>query len=109
MEELGFVVNRFYGLTETYAAGERFIVKARQGEPHLCIEEVDVRDSITMKKVPTDGVTMVEVIFRGNTVMSGYLKDQKATEEAFRGGCFRVVILPSNILMATRSERSFER
>ncbi|PHU25245.1 hypothetical protein BC332_03577 [Capsicum chinense] len=41
---------------DSLPSGERFIVKARQGEPHLCIEEVDVRDSITMKKVPTDEV-----------------------------------------------------
>ncbi|PHU24707.1 putative acyl-activating enzyme 2 [Capsicum chinense] len=103
MEELGFEVNHLYGLTETYAAGtyclwkpewdslpseERFILKARQGVQHLCVEEVDVRDSITMKKVPADGLTMGEVMFRGNTVMSGYLKDVKATEEAFRGGWF---------------------
>ncbi|KAF3657668.1 hypothetical protein FXO37_14801 [Capsicum annuum] len=82
MEELGFGVNHLYGLTETYAAGtyclwkpewdflpsdERFILKARQGVQHLCVEEVDVTDSITMKKVPADGVTMGEVMFRGNT------------------------------------------
>lgn len=65
---------------------ERSILKARQGVQHLCVEEVDVRDSNTMKKVPGDGVTMGEVMFRGNTIMSGYLKDQKTTEEAFRGG-----------------------
>ncbi|KAG5620863.1 hypothetical protein H5410_006081 [Solanum commersonii] len=103
MEELGFGVIHFYGLTETHGAGtyclwkpewdslpsdERLILKARQGVQHLCVEEVDVRDSITMKKVPADGVTMGEVMFRGNTVMSGYLKDQKATDEAFRGGLF---------------------
>ncbi|PHU24909.1 putative acyl-activating enzyme 2 [Capsicum chinense] len=85
MEELGFGVNHLCGLTETYAAGtyclwkpewdflpsdERFILKARQGVQHLCVEEVDVTDSITMKKVPADGVTMGEVMFRGNTVMS---------------------------------------
>ncbi|PHU25242.1 putative acyl-activating enzyme 2 [Capsicum chinense] len=103
MEELGFGVNHLYGLTETYAAGtyclwkpewdslpsdERYILKSKQGVQHLCVEEVDVRDSITMKKVPADGVTMGEVMFRGNTVMSGYLKDIKATDEAFRGGWF---------------------
>ncbi|KAF3655499.1 hypothetical protein FXO38_14649 [Capsicum annuum] len=84
MEELGFGVNHLYGLTETYAAGtyclwkpewdflpsdERFILKARQGVQHLCVEEVDVTDSITMKKVPADGVTMGEVMFRGNTIV----------------------------------------
>ncbi|OIT06511.1 putative acyl-activating enzyme 2 [Nicotiana attenuata] len=103
MEELGFGVNHLYGLTETYGPGtyclwkpewdslppdERFTLKARQEVQHLCLEEVDVRDSATMEKVPADGVTMGEVMFRGNTVMSGYLKDVKATEEAFRGGWF---------------------
>ncbi|XP_016449155.1 butanoate--CoA ligase AAE1-like [Nicotiana tabacum] len=103
MEELGFGVNHLYGLTETYGPGiyclwkpewdslppdERFTLKARQGVQHLCLEEVDVRDSATMEKVPADGVTMGEVMFRANTVMSGYWKDVKATEEAFRGGRF---------------------
>ncbi|KAH0696346.1 hypothetical protein KY289_013828 [Solanum tuberosum] len=77
MEEIGFEVNHIYGLTETYGPGtyclwkpewdslpsdERFILKARQGVQHLCVEEVDIRDSITMKKVPANGVTMGEVI-----------------------------------------------
>ncbi|KAJ8549208.1 hypothetical protein K7X08_032915 [Anisodus acutangulus] len=103
MEELGFGVNHLYGLTETYGPGtyclwrpewdslppdEKFILKARQGVQHLCLKEVDIRDSTTMKKVPADGKTIGEIMFRGNTVMSGYLKDAKATEEAFRGGWF---------------------
>ncbi|CAN4123680.1 unnamed protein product [Withania somnifera] len=85
---VGFGEDCLYGLTETYGANERFILKARQGMQHLCVEEVNVRYSITMKKLSADGVTMGEVVFRGNTVMSGYLKDQKAIEEAFRGGWF---------------------
>ncbi|XP_060189692.1 isovalerate--CoA ligase AAE2-like [Lycium barbarum] len=103
MEELGFGVNHLYGLTETYGPGthnlwkpewdslppdEKFVLKARQGVQHLCLKEVDVRDSTTMEKVPADGKTIGEIMFRGNTVMSGYLKDTKATEEVFRGGWF---------------------
>ncbi|CAI9757798.1 unnamed protein product [Fraxinus pennsylvanica] len=104
IEELGFRVSHLYGLTETYGPGtscirkpewdtlsseERLKLKARQGVQHIGLEDVDVKDSVTMKSVPADGMTMGEIMFKGNTVMSGYLKDAKATEEAFAGGWFR--------------------
>lgn len=104
IEGLGFRVAHLYGLTEVYGPAtsclwipewdslpldERAKLKARQGVQHIGLEEVDVRDSVTMKSVPADGKTIGEVMIRGNTVMSGYLKDLKATEEAFRGGWFR--------------------
>ncbi|XP_015576369.2 isovalerate--CoA ligase CCL2 isoform X1 [Ricinus communis] len=104
MEELGFGVSHLYGLTETYGPGtycawkpewdslppdERAKLKARQGIHHLGLEDVDVRDPMTQESVPADGKTIGEIVFRGNTVMSGYLKDLKATEEAFQGGWFR--------------------
>ncbi|XVF59879.1 hypothetical protein PTKIN_Ptkin07bG0311300 [Pterospermum kingtungense] len=104
MEELGFSVNHLYGLTETYGPGtycawkpqwdslspdEQSKLKARQGMQHIGLEEVDIRDPVTMESVPADGKTMGEIMFRGNTVMSGYFKDLQATEEAFRGGWFR--------------------
>ncbi|XP_022861511.1 probable acyl-activating enzyme 1, peroxisomal isoform X1 [Olea europaea var. sylvestris] len=104
IEELGFRVSHLYGLTETYGPGtsciwkpewdtlpseKRLELKARQGVQHIGLEEVDVKDSVTMKSVPADGMTMGEIMFKGNTVMSGYLKDTKATEEAFAGGWFR--------------------
>lgn len=104
IEELGFRVSHLYGLTETYGPGttclwkpewdtlppeEQYKLKARQGVEHYALEEVDVKDPVTMKSVPGDGATMGEIMFRGNTVMSGYLKDVKATEEAFGGGWFR--------------------
>ncbi|XP_073299326.1 butanoate--CoA ligase AAE1-like isoform X1 [Primulina huaijiensis] len=104
IEELGFRVSHLYGLTEVYGPGtscmwkpewdslppeERFRFKARQGVEHFGLEEVDVKDPTTMKSVPKDGATMGEIMFRGNTVMSGYLKDLKATQEAFAGGWFR--------------------
>ncbi|KAL7085652.1 hypothetical protein ACP275_14G292600 [Erythranthe tilingii] len=104
MEELGFSVTHSYGLTETYGPGtvctwkpewdplpaeERAKIKARQGLHHLGMEEVDVKDPSTMESVPSDGKTMGEVMFRGNTVMNGYLKDLEATKDAFRGGWFR--------------------
>ncbi|KAJ8763984.1 hypothetical protein K2173_004849 [Erythroxylum novogranatense] len=104
MEELGFRVSHLYGLTETYGPGtycawkpewnllcpeERANMKARQGIPHPCLEDLDVKDPVTMESVPADGKTIGEVMFRGNTVMSGYFKDLQATEEAFKGGWFR--------------------
>ncbi|XP_062102748.1 isovalerate--CoA ligase CCL2-like isoform X2 [Humulus lupulus] len=104
MEEMGFRVNHIYGLTETYGPAtncvckpewdalqpeERYALKARQGLNHLAMEEMDVRDPVTMESVRADGATIGEVMFRGNTVMSGYFKDLKATEEAFEGGWFR--------------------
>ncbi|KAL8476711.1 hypothetical protein ACS0TY_029130 [Phlomoides rotata] len=104
IEELGFRVSHLYGLTETYGGAtscvwkpewnmlpceEQYKLKARQGVEHYGVEEVDVIDPILMESVPADGATMGEIMFRGNTVMSGYLKDVKATEEAFKGGWFR--------------------
>lgn len=104
MEGLGFDVCHSYGLTETYGPGTvctwkpewdplpletRAKIKSRQGVNHLGLEEVDVKDPVTMKSVPWDAKTIGEVMLRGNTVMNGYLKDTKATQEAFRNGWFR--------------------
>ncbi|MCD7449815.1 putative acyl-activating enzyme 2 [Datura stramonium] len=103
MEELGFRVSHGYGLTETYSAAttclwkpewdsfpleQQAALKARQGVQHLCIEKVDVIDPETMERVSANGKTIGEIVCRGNTVMSGYLKDVKATKEAFKGGWF---------------------
>ncbi|PWA90244.1 AMP-dependent synthetase/ligase, AMP-binding enzyme C-terminal domain protein [Artemisia annua] len=104
IEELGFHVSHIYGLTETYGPGtlcswkpewdqlpleEQAKLKARQGMKLFTFEEVDVKDPITMESVKCDGNSIGEVMFRGNTVMSGYFKDPKATSEAFNGGWFR--------------------
>ncbi|KAI3724631.1 hypothetical protein L2E82_36414 [Cichorium intybus] len=104
MEKLGFDVYHSYGLTETYGPGivctwkpewdslpleTRAKIKSRQGLNHIGMEEVDVKDPVTMKSVPWDAKTMGEVMFRGNTVMNGYLKDTKATQDAFKDGWFR--------------------
>ncbi|KAG6422942.1 hypothetical protein SASPL_113325 [Salvia splendens] len=103
MEEQGFNITHAYGLTETYGPGTictwqpewdslpleaRAKLKARQGVPHLGMEELDIKDPVTMQSVARDGNTVGEVMFRGNTVMNGYLNDAKATEEAFQGGWF---------------------
>lgn len=104
MEALGFSVTHSYGLTETYGPATactwkpewdllppaaKAKIKARQGLHHLGLEEVDIKNPQTMESVPWDRKTIGEVMFRGNTVMNGYLRDVKATEAAFNGGWFR--------------------
>jgi fatty-acyl-CoA synthase len=56
--------------------------------PYPLQEAVTVIDPETMREVPHDGETIGEVMFRGNIVMKGYLKNEKATDEAFAGGWF---------------------
>ncbi|MGB5949328.1 MAG: acyl-CoA synthetase [Parvibaculum sp.] len=103
LEDQGFNVIHVYGLTETYGPAvvnawheewdeletdARAQVKARQGVNYPVLEGLSVRDPETMEEVPRDGETMGEVMFRGNVVMKGYLKNPKATAEAFEGGWF---------------------
>ncbi len=103
MAEAGFAVTHLYGLTETYGPavvnewkgewdaldpGPRTAKKARQGVRYAALEDLTVMDPQNMQRVPADGETMGEVMFRGNIVMKGYLKNAKATEEAFAGGWF---------------------
>ena len=103
MKGAGFNVTHLYGLTETYGPAtvnewqiawdalsppEQAALKARQGVRYVPLEALDVRDPQTMASVPRDGESMGEVMFRGNIVMKGYLKNNKATEEAFAGGWF---------------------
>ena len=103
MQALGFNVTHLYGLTETYGpavvsswhgewdaltADERAAKKSRQGVRYPVLEDLMVADPETLEPVPADGKTMGEVFFRGNVVMKGYLKNPKATEEAFAGGWF---------------------
>ncbi|ASP47700.1 acyl-CoA synthetase [Cognaticolwellia beringensis] len=103
IENLGIEITQSYGLTEVYGPcvvsewkdewndksdDERAALKARQGVRYPTQEEVDVLDPSTMKPVPADGETMGEIMFRGNTTMKGYLKNEKTTEEAFADGWF---------------------
>ena len=103
MKAAGFNVTHLYGLTETYGpavcnewhAGwdalppaEQAAKKARQGVPTLPLEALDVLDPETMQPVARDGETLGEVMFRGNVVMKGYLKNKKSTDAAFAGGWF---------------------
>ena len=102
-ESIGIKLTHVYGLTEVYGpasvcaeqpgwddltAEQRAQLKRRQGVPYPLQEAVSVRDPDTMAEVPHDGETIGEVMFRGNIVMKGYLKNEKATEEAFAGGWF---------------------
>ena len=103
MEEMGFDIAHVYGLTEVYgpavvcdwheewnrlSLSERAGLKARQGVRYHVEEDVTVMNPETMERVPADGQTMGEIMFRGNIVMKGYLKNPKATQEAFAGGWF---------------------
>ncbi len=103
MQEAGFDVTHVYGLTETYGpavvnewhgewdglpAGEQAALKARQGIRYVPLDALAVLDPDTMAPVPPDGLTLGEVMFRGNIVMKGYFKNPRATAEAFRGGWF---------------------
>jgi fatty-acyl-CoA synthase len=103
MRAAGFNVTHLYGLTETYGPavvnewkGEWDALdstgqahkKARQGVRYVSLEDLNVIDPVTMTPVPADGGTLGEVMFRGNIVMKGYLKNKDATEEAMAGGWF---------------------
>lgn len=103
MAKAGFGVTHLYGLTETYGPAVvnewnpgwdglppsgQAARKARQGVRYLSLDELAVMDPETLQPVPADGRTLGEVMFRGNVVMKGYLKNPEATAAAFAGGWF---------------------
>jgi 3-(methylthio)propionyl---CoA ligase len=103
MEARGFQITHVYGLTEVYgpavvcawheewdalAGAERARLKSRQGINYPVLDGLMVGDPESLAPVPWDGATMGEVFMRGNIVMKGYLKNPRATEEAFAGGWF---------------------
>ena len=103
MEQIGFDLTHVYGLTETYGPatvcakheswseldiGKRAERNGRQGVRYLMEEGLAVMDSETMQPVPADGETMGEIMFRGNITMKGYLKNARASGDAFAGGWF---------------------
>jgi fatty-acyl-CoA synthase len=103
MAELGIDMTHLYGLTECYGPGSvcawqeewdalgaeaRAGLQARQGVRYPTVEALDVIDPETMVAVSRDGVTIGEIMLRGNTVMKGYLKDPAASEAAFAGGWY---------------------
>ena len=79
---------RLEGRVERARPGDAGDLKARQGVRYHALEALDVIDPDTMEPVPADGRTMGEVMFRGNVVMKGYLKNKPATDKAFAGGWF---------------------
>ena len=103
MERMGWELTHVYGLTEVYGPatvcakheewnrleiGKRTERNGRQGVRYLMEEGLAVMDPQTMEPVPADGETMGEIMFRGNITMKGYLKNRKASEDAFAGGWF---------------------
>lgn len=103
LEKMGIQLDQGYGLTEVWGPAifrepksewddispeQRAGLKMRQGIPNMALDEMIVVTPGTCDAVPRDGVTMGEVLFRGNIVMRGYLRDPKATSDAFQGGYF---------------------
>ena len=103
MEALGFHITHVYGLTEVYGPAvvcawhdewdalppdQRARLKARQGVTYPVLDDLMVADPMSLAPTPSDGATMGEIFMRGNIVMKGYLKNPRATEEAFAGGWF---------------------
>ena len=103
MARIGFDITHVYGLTETYGPAavcakhegwkdlplaEQVVLNGRQGVRYHALEGITVMDPGTMETVPWDGETMGEIMFRGNLVMKGYLKNEKTTAESFRGGWY---------------------
>ena len=103
MAKIGFDITHVYGLTEVYgpasvavkrdawahqSLSEQTRLNGRQGVRYVLQESMTVMDPETMTECPADGVTMGEIMFKGNIVMKGYLKNPRATQEAFAGGWF---------------------
>ena len=103
MAQLGFDITHVYGLTEVYGPAsvavkrpawaaenlsEQTRLNGRQGVRTMLQEGMRVLDPETLAETPADGTTMGEIMFRGNIVMKGYLKNPDATEKAFTGGWF---------------------
>jgi fatty-acyl-CoA synthase len=103
MAKIGFDITHVYGLTEVYgpasvavkreswaheSLSEQTRLNGRQGVRYVLQEGMTVMDPETMAECPADGTTMGEIMFKGNIVMKGYLKNPKATQEAFAGGWF---------------------
>jgi len=103
MAKIGFDITHVYGLTEVYgpasvavkreswsdeSLSEQTRLNGRQGVRYVLQEGMTVMDPENMTECPADGSTMGEIMFKGNIVMKGYLKNPRATQEAFEGGWF---------------------
>ncbi|KAK9064973.1 hypothetical protein SSX86_016356 [Deinandra increscens subsp. villosa] len=105
VEKFGFDIHHGYGMSEAlgpmtdrslrtsdekeYHNNELAKIRCREGTHNILMEDVDVKDPDTMTSVPSDGKTIGEVMFRGNVVMLGYLKNLEGTQKAFKGGWYR--------------------
>ncbi|KAD7117722.1 hypothetical protein E3N88_04990 [Mikania micrantha] len=107
VEKLGFVIHHGYGMSESLGPmtdrilrtsdkkdnsndnDELVKIRCREGTHNILMEDVDVKDPKTMTSVPLDGKTIGEIVFRGNVVMLGYLKNLERTQKAFKGGWYR--------------------
>ena len=100
--ELRLRITHLYGLTETYgplavcawrpsweedSPAEQARLQARQGVGTIVTEPLRVVDA-DMRDIAADGVSIGEIVMRGNNVTSGYYRDPVATERAFSGGWF---------------------
>jgi fatty-acyl-CoA synthase len=103
MAKLGFDITHVYGLTEVYGPAsvcvkrndwsgqsldEQALLNGRQGVRYPLQEGMALKDPQSLVDTPADGQTMGEIMFRGNIVMKGYLKNPRATAQAFEGGWF---------------------
>jgi len=103
IEEQGFNITHTYGLTEVYGpavvcewqkewdnenADTVAELKSRQGVKCHGISDLQVINKKTKKPVAKNGKELGEVYMRGNTVMMGYYKDKKATQDSFKEGWF---------------------
>ena len=103
MAQMGFDITHVYGLTEVYGPAsvavkraawqtenlsEQVRLNGRQGVRYPLQESMTVLDPQTMTPLTPDGVSMGEIMFQGNLVMKGYLKNPSATAKAFEGGWF---------------------
>ena len=103
MSRIGIDITHVYGLTEVYgpaavavkrgawagmSLSEQTRLNGRQGVRYALQEGMTVMHPDTLAEVPADATTMGEIMFRGNIVMKGYLKNPAATAKAFEGGWF---------------------
>lgn len=103
IEAMGISITHVYGLTEVYGPAvvcaekpgwdalpinDQAALKARQGVAYELQEEVTVLNPETGEPVPWDGDTLGEIVFHGNIVMKGYLKEPDETARAFKDGWF---------------------
>ena len=103
MATLGFDITHVYGLTEVYgpaavavkrnlwaaeSLSEQTRLNGRQGVRYMLQEGMGVFDPVSLETSKPDGEVMGEIMFRGNIVMKGYLKNPSATAKAFEGGWF---------------------